>query len=171
MKNHLDLAHFYWKKTVSEHDTVIDATCGNGYDTLFLAELNVKIIAYDIQLEAIEATRTKVPHALFRHQSHAQFEESEAALIVYNLGYLPGGDKNLTTRCSTTLQSLQYAVQIATKALSITCYPGHDEGAKEEKMVIDFAATLNPKIWHVCYHQWLNRHKSPSLLWLSRLPL
>lgn len=167
MHNHLKQAHAYWKKILKPHDRVIDATCGNGHDTLFLSSLNVDIVAYDIQKEAIEATQAKVPQATFRHCSHDTFVEKQAALIVYNLGYLPGGNKQLTTQCETTLQSVQHALEIATKAISITCYPGHPEGAKEEALLIEYARSLDPKKWHVCYHQWLNRPKAPSLLWIS----
>jgi len=170
MSNHLQLAHFYWKQTLTSGDVVVDATCGNGHDTLYLAQLDMKVIAYDIQPRAIDATKGKVPNAQFRLQSHATFTETQAALIVYNLGYLPGGDKSLTTRCETTLQSVQNALQIATKAISITCYPGHLEGAEEEALLIEFFQTLDPKKWRICYHQWLNQTRSPSLLWLSLLP-
>ncbi len=170
MSNHLRLAHDYWKATLSAGDRVIDATCGNGYDTLFLAQFDVELIAYDIQKEAIEAARSKVPKATFRLQSHASFVETEAALIVYNLGYLPGGDKNLTTRCETTLQSVERALEIATKAVSITCYPGHPEGAREEAALVDFVRSLDPSKWSACCHQWLNLNKAPSLIWLSRRP-
>ncbi|MEZ5314889.1 MAG: class I SAM-dependent methyltransferase [Chlamydiales bacterium] len=168
MSNHLELAHSYWRQTLSSGDRVIDATCGNGYDTLFLAKLNVEIIAYDIQKKAIDLTRAKVPKAIFRLRSHVFFVEDTAALIVYNLGYLPGGDKQLTTQCDTTLESVSHALKIATKAISITCYPGHPEGAREEIALMDFFKSLDPRKWSVCYHQWLNRHRAPSLIWLSR---
>ncbi len=171
MSNHLKQAHILWKQTLSPEDVVIDATCGNGHDTLFLAELGGQVIAYDIQSDAIEKTRAKVPQATFHHQSHASFVETQAALIIYNLGYLPGGDKQLTTRSETTLQSVGQALQIATKAISITCYPGHPEGAREEALLVEFVRGIDPKQWMVCHHQWLNRKAAPSLLWLLRLPL
>lgn len=169
MPNHLQLAHAYWKEILSPGDRVIDATCGNGYDTLFLAQFDIELIAYDIQKEAIEAARAKAPNATFRLQSHASFVETEAALIVYNLGYLPGGNKTLTTHCETTLRSVKRALEIATKAVSIACYPGHPEGAREEAALLDFTRLLDPKKWSVCYHQWVNRNKPPSLFWIQNL--
>ncbi len=170
MSHHIHLAHSYWEKVVSPGDLVIDATCGNGHDTFFLSQLGAKVVAYDIQEAALEATRQKVPDALYRLQSHEQFEESAATLIVYNLGYLPGGDKTLTTERKSTLQSVQNALQIAQKAISITCYPGHPEGAKEEMLLVEFVETLDPREWNVCYHRWPNRNKAPSLIWISRDP-
>ncbi|MCC5831867.1 MAG: class I SAM-dependent methyltransferase [Chlamydiales bacterium] len=170
MCNHLQLAHTYWEETLSPGDRVIDATCGNGYDTSFLAQFEVEVIAYDIQKEAIEATRAKAPKATYRLQSHASFVETEAALIIYNLGYLPGGNKDLTTMCESTLKSVRNALEIATKAVSITCYPGHPEGEREEAALVELACSLDPRKWTVCYHSWLNREKAPSLIWLVRLP-
>lgn len=164
--NHLKRAHAYWKEILEPGDIAIDATCGNGHDTLFLSELGARVIAYDIQKEALDAARQKV-NATFRHQSHARFEETEAALIVYNLGYLPGGDKSLTTRVETTLKSVEHALKIATKAISITCYPGHPEGAREEEALLNF---LKDCTWNVCHHRWITRPKAPSLLWLVPPP-
>ena len=170
MTHHLRLAHAYWKEVIAPGDLVIDATCGKGHDTLFLTELGAEVVAYDIQEEAIEATRQKVPAARFRLQSHAHFEEKEAALIVYNLGYLPGGDKSRTTHTTSTLQSVKHALQIATKAISITCYPGHPEGAREEALLLDFLKGIDKKQWCICHHRWLNTRAAPSLLWLRRDP-
>ncbi|MCH9626984.1 MAG: hypothetical protein S4CHLAM2_06160 [Chlamydiales bacterium] len=170
MANHLQKAHSYWKETLEPGDLVIDATCGNGHDTLYLTRLGVQVVAYDIQEKALETARMRAPKATYRLQSHASFVEKEAALIVYNLGYLPGGDKKRTTQTETTLQSVGHALKMVAKALSITCYPGHPEGAKEEAALLDFTRSLDPKKWHVCYHQWLNRKQAPSLLWLVPLP-
>jgi len=168
MGSHLHLAHTYWKETITPGDLVIDATCGNGHDTLYLTELGAQVVAYDVQEAAIEATRLKVPNAHFKLQSHAHFDEEEAALIVYNLGYLPGGDKRRTTQGETTLQSVEKALKIATKAISITCYPGHPEGAREEALLLEFLKAIDKKQWTICHHQWLNCRAAPSLLWLTK---
>lgn len=189
--SHLDLAKKYWQKLVLPGDLVIDATCGNGHDTLFLAQLALKegcekpgaIIAMDMQRSAIESTRQHLalhlPQALLAsvlllQQCHSAFpaevSSASAKLIVYNLGYLPGGNKTLTTMCHSTLLSLQAAQQLICKGgmLSITCYPGHAEGKKEEDVVRQFAAMLDPRQWSCCYHQWVNRKAAPSLLLLQR---
>lgn len=167
MSNHLYLAHAYWKEILKAGDLAIDATCGNGHDSEYLSALGARVVGYDIQQEAIEATRAKVPSGTFHLQSHVYFVEKEAKLIVYNLGYLPGGDKSLTTRTETTIQSVKCALEIAS-AVSITCYPGHSEGAKEEVRLVELVKELDPRLWTVCYHQWLNRNKAPSLILLKK---
>ena len=55
--------HAILKNHLREGDQAIDATAGNGYDTLFLAEqigLSGEVIAIDIQNCAIQSTRENV---------------------------------------------------------------------------------------------------------------
>lgn len=178
-RSHLDLAHSYWERLIQPTDTIIDATCGNGHDTLFLTSLNPhKIYACDIQEQAIAATKEKLGdkqnNITFILACHSTFpeeiEKSSVRLIVYNLGYLPGGDKELTTQLETTLQSIKSACDLIAPggAISITCYPGHPEGAMEEEKLLEECSRLDSKTWNCCHHRWLNRSKSPSLLLLQR---
>jgi len=92
-------------------------------------------------------------------------------LITYNLGYLPGGgDKSLTTKVETTVESVRKALKLiqAGGAISITLYPGHSEGQREETQLLSFIKKLTPLEWNCCHHQWLNRNKSPSLLFIQK---
>src|SRR2546423_751462 len=62
LRSHLTMAHHYWKALVMPGDTVIDATCGNGLDTLCMAKLALTaesgaVFGFDIQSQAIEKTR------------------------------------------------------------------------------------------------------------------
>jgi SAM-dependent methyltransferase len=182
--SHLDLAHQYWEKILQDGDVAIDATCGNGNDTLKLAEILHKsgtVIGMDIQDEAIARTKallSKLPQeALVRvhlyHQSHAEFPglDGPVRLIVYNLGYLPKGNKQLTTMTRSTVESLEKALKLIMPggAISITCYPGHEEGAKEEKAILQMIANLSPMSWSVCHHTFLNRVASPSLILIQSI--
>lgn len=178
-QSHLDLAHDLWKKVVLPGDTVIDATCGNGHDTVVLAQMigEGTLYAIDIQKEALENTKQKLqkeylPYVRWIHGCHSEFpkEITSAKLIVYNLGYLPGSSKEITTQRETTLKSIQNSLEILQEGgcISITCYPGHPEGAKEEECILAFASTLDPKIWSSCHHRWINRKNAPSLLWIQK---
>lgn len=179
-QSHLDLAHNYWSTLLSPEDTAIDATCGNGYDAAFLAALGVRLYALDIQQEALDEAQRKIEslkissRVTLLKRCHSQFPEEIAfqsvKLIVYNLGYLPGGNKTLTTQVGTTLESMRQAQQLLTPggAISITCYPGHAEGKLEEAQLLLFAQTLDAKSWSCCYHSWVNRRNSPSLLLLQK---
>lgn len=187
-QSHLDLAHAYWSRVVQPGDHVIDATCGNGQDTRILCDLALhqqkgSVLAIDIQLKAIELTKSyltqhlnkdQLGHIEYQHGCHSQFPDSilpqSVSLIIYNLGYLPGGDKNLTTQTATTLASLQHALTLIKPGgiISVTCYPGHTEGAHEQSAILEFANQLSPNLWSSCHHQWLNRKKSPSLLLIQK---
>ena len=178
MKSHLELAHNYWKQIVTHDSIVIDATGGNGHDTLALAKMKPKqLVAIDLQKEALDSTQARLtPHTSvqFFHQCHSTFPEEiqphTVSLIVYNLGYLPGGDKSLTTLTTTTMDSLKNALDLITPGgmISITCYPGHEEGKHEEEALIHFCSHLEAKKWSVCHHRWVNRNLSPSLLIIQK---
>lgn len=183
---HLDLAKLFWKRQLVSGDTAIDATCGNGNDTLFLAKLPLSgLFALDIQPAAIEKTREllaghlneeELKRVALCHMSHEDLRKVPCpippSLIVYNLGYLPGGDKSLTTKTESTLESIGSALSILgdAGAISITCYPGHAEGEKEENEILRMAESLPSSLWEVRHHRWMNRARSPSLLWIARLP-
>lgn len=178
---HISLAHSYWKSHLQPHDFAIDMTCGNGHDTLFLCQILNKGLVYgiDIQPSALDKTRRLlqekgIEEASFRllHQSHADPLKvpSPPQLIAYNLGYLPGGDKTIVTNTGSTLLSLELATQLlgCGGALSITCYPGHAEGKREEEQVLRWATKLPATKWRVCHHRWINRDNSPSLFWINK---
>ncbi len=182
-KSHLELAHRHWQELIRSGDRVIDATCGNGYDTCFLAKLPVnEIYSLDIQPEAIQSAATflkehlsaeefaKITFVEGCHSHLPDFQKHSVRLIVYNLGYLPKGNKAVTTQAETTLSSLEQAVPLIMPggAISITCYPGHPAGGREEKMVLEYVKTFDRALWNCCYHQWINRDKAPSLLILKR---
>jgi SAM-dependent methyltransferase len=179
--SHLDLAHQFWARILSPDAWAIDATCGNGQDTLKLAKLCAGVIGIDVQEEALAKTKELIyqentlnaPISLFC-QSHATFPDiaytKPIQLIVYNLGYLPGGNKTKTTEVGSTLQSVEAALQLLQPqgAISITCYPGHAEGALEESALLQLCARLAPSLWCVTFHRFLNRKLSPSLLLIQK---
>lgn len=187
-QSYLDFAHLFWKQLLQEGDQVIDATCGNGHDTLavakmFLTSTSGKIYALDIQEAAIKSTQERLEKELTAEvyqriqliqKSHAIFPSWMAPksikLIIYNLGYLPGGNKQITTLSETTINSLKHALELLMPggAISMTCYPGHLEGAREEKLVSNFVETLDPKNWNCCHHRWLNRQQSASLFLIQK---
>lgn len=172
----IKVAHHYWKELLIPSDIVIDATLGNGHDSLFLAPLCKTLIGIDIQNEAIASAKEliKFENVQYILGSHANFPEFLAPhsikLIVYNLGYLPRGNKSIVTKTETTLESLKNAQNLIVPGgmISITCYSGHEEGAKEEEAVLQFASSLNPKEWCSYHQRWLNRIRCPSLVLLTK---
>jgi len=163
LRGPVPLSHLLLRQFVRAGDNVIDATCGNGHDTLLLAELATAdgtVWGFDIQIEAIQATAQKLTAAGFGkavrlfHCSHAQmtqYVDQPIHAVVFNLGYLPGGDRSLTTRPETTLAALEQSLKLLHHGgiIMATIYPGHDGGDAEGNAVEAWAAGLSPKHCHV----------------------
>ena len=143
---------------LSPGESAIDATAGNGHDTLFLARQVGKaghVYSFDIQQQAIDNTRSALQQAdqlqqvsLFCHD-HAQMPEVlptslQCKVIMFNLGYLPGSDKSCITHKETTLLALQHSLQYlhAQGTLSIMLYPGHSGGNNEARAVLEWVKQL-----------------------------
>jgi SAM-dependent methyltransferase len=156
-------AHRELAEVLREGDIAIDATAGNGHDTAFLAarvgELG-KVIAFDIQAEAIASAKARIEalgltrRVTFIEASHATMADhvapDSAAAVVFNLGYLPGGDHSLITREEETLPALNRAL-VALKAgglLAIVCYPGHAGGDAESEAVLKWSEGLKNSVYH-----------------------
>lgn len=182
----IDLAHQFWARILRQNDLVIDATCGNGKDSLVLAKLLTPLhgllVCIDLQQEAIKAARMLLeqeipdflPSVQFYQQSHEKLPPLPLSaclrLIVFNLGYLPGGDKSVTTQVGSTLQSISQALSLLAPGgmVSITCYPGHEEGKKEEETLRQTFSSLDPALWSFSTFFWTNRHASPSLFLIQK---
>lgn len=179
--SHLEIAHFAFNKISFTNGVVIDATCGNGNDTLYLLknyEIK-KLYCFDIQTKALENTKQKLKEEKvcdqsveYLHECHSKldlFVNDPVCLIIYNLGYLPTGDKSLTTQTNTTLTSLKKALLLIKPGglISVTCYPGHDEGEKELKKITLWVGELNQNIYSIYFYQSLNK-KAPCLIFISK---
>ena len=141
----LSIAHEWVKAVVRPGARVADATAGNGRDTLFLAELvgeGGMVYAFDIQPEAVDITRRAAEAAGVQDRvdlhacSHARMSEFAPRgleAVMFNLGYLPGGDKNITTTIEETLPALDAAFERLGPGgiMTVMCYPGHEGGRDE----------------------------------------
>lgn len=191
---HLKVAKATWNEVLRPGDIAIDATCGNGHDSLSMAHLCLtptsgNLHCIDIQPEAIESTQRKLRAALtmeleqrvcYHIKSHETFPDSiplgSVSLICYNLGYLPGKSREnsrntIITKTETTIKSIRSAINLlkAGGMLSITAYPGHEGGEEESKEVSHFLSTLSPLDWRVYAHSPLNRPMSPILYLAYRI--
>jgi len=132
----------------------VDATCGNGHDTEFLARLGFQtVIGFDVQQQAIEETSrrlfdNKLEHCQLvqaGHETLNQHINSEIDCIMFNLGYLPHADKNITTNKNSTLDALNQALDLLSKhgLISLMCYPGHPQGAIETNAIEQWIKQLD----------------------------
>ncbi|MBT8778922.1 class I SAM-dependent methyltransferase [Akkermansia muciniphila] len=164
-------AHGWISSVVHPGDTVADATAGNGHDTVFLARLAGPaghVHAFDVQEEAIRSTRERLEEAglltpsvhlhLASHDRLAELVSGPVKAIVFNLGYLPGGDKKTVTRTDSTLAALEQAAALIAPngLLSVMCYPGHEGGDAEAEAVEAFLSRLPHHTWRTGKYQLLN---------------
>lgn len=185
LDNILPFAHDLWARCLPAGGRALDATAGNGRDTLRLAELagpTGTVYAFDIQTAALQHTRDRLTAAaqptrlhLIRagHQNLRRYVPNGLHLAVFNCGYLPGGDKNLTTRTADTLAALDAVLPLLRPhgLVSIALYPGHPEGRREAAAVQAWAAGLPQTQYAVLHYGFTNRRNHPPfLLAVEKLP-
>jgi SAM-dependent methyltransferase len=170
LRGPVPLSHLMLRQFVRPGDTAIDATCGNGNDTTLLAELvgaSGRVWAFDIQGDAIRETSRKLAaNALSErvtlvnagHESMAALVDGAVRAVVFNLGYLPGGDRSVITRSETTLAALGYSLDLLAPGgiVAITLYPGHEGGADELRSVDAWASRLEAPSFHAWRMAQLN---------------
>ena len=153
----LDLQKQFIRNHLREGDTAVDFTMGNGHDTEFLSKTvgaAGHVYAFDIQEQAINSTRENLTKAgcpenyTLIHDSHhkvAEYVKTPFKAGMFNLGWLPGGDKSITTLRESTMPAIQAAIDLMDKdaILNVAVYPGHAEGDAEGKMLEEYFATLS----------------------------
>ena len=163
---------------LSEGDTAVDFTMGNGYDTEFLSRTvgeNGKVYAFDIQKQAVDSTAARLlsvdcpKNYTLIHDSHHNVKNYVSGPIkagMFNLGYLPGGDKSITTMRATTMPAIEAAIDLLgpRSILSIAIYPGHEEGDLEGKMVTEYLSTLDRFRMSVAQIKIINSPTSPYFM-------
>jgi methylase of polypeptide subunit release factors len=179
-----ELLHHLLKEQISPDDLCIDATCGNGFDTLFLARLlpSGRVYAFDIQETALSRTKERLEQeglldrVQLIHASHKTFPEfiqnSSIRVILYNLGYLPGSDKKVVTTKESTLESVENALKLLKQdgILALMLYTGHREGAEEAASLKEWAKKLPSHSYHVLHCHAMNRNFCPELMLILGIP-
>lgn len=182
--NMIKLSRLIMENYLLENDIVIDATCGNGNDTLYLAKSvgsNGKVYAFDIQQEAIENTQklldenniknvilNKVSHELILDKISA--DKGKVSVVIFNLGYLPSGNKKITTVSNTTINAIN--ASIASLKIGgivvLVVYTGHEEGMLESLAVEDYLDKMSPKKVNIMKYQTLNRKNAPYIIAIEK---
>lgn len=177
MRNSIvDWTHQFLKQYVKEGDHCIDATVGNGGDMLYLKQL-VKdtgtVSGFDIQQMALDHTREKLAAHGFTSNlyldSHANmgqyFEKESIAAIVFNLGYLPGGDHKLATKAESTIQAIEESLLLLKRGgvISLCIYSGGDSGFEEKDAVLSYLKGLDHKKYLVITNEFYNKPNHPPM--------
>ncbi|SHG86931.1 class I SAM-dependent methyltransferase [Ornithinibacillus halophilus] len=175
----LDYAHHLMSKAINQGETAIDATCGNGNDTIKLSEIvgeNGKVLAFDIQQQAIKNTKKRlaeqgISNVEVIHDSHANVEEhlnpeDRIGGAIFNLGYLPKGDKTVITEATTTIEAIDNILTYLKEngIVVVVIYHGHPGGETEKDAVIDYTTSLDQKSYHVLRYEFINQKNNPPFV-------
>ena len=176
----LHFSHTLLKEILQPGDLAIDATMGNGFDTLFLAELvgeTGKVYSFDIQEQALRTTHEKLVNAGFAtraelllqgHETIGEILDLNTSIkaAIFNLGYLPKSDKSIITLPATTKRAMDEILLRLTPTgrLIIVAYYGHTGGLSELSMVKDYCESLPQEQFSVLNYQFINQKNQPPIL-------
>lgn len=170
------------KKTVTCGDVVIDGTVGNGHDTVFLADLvgsSGRVYGFDIQETALlsakerllekklvdRVTLIKMGHENLRASIPEEVQRKIKGAI-FNLGYLPGGDKKITTKAATTISAVQQLLEVMPSEgiIVLVIYHGHAEGAMERDELLEYCQQIDQQKAHILQYQFINQKNNPPFI-------
>jgi tRNA A58 N-methylase Trm61 len=178
----LSFAHQLAEQRIKPGDTVIDATLGNGNDTLFLAKLvgpAGTVHGFDVQREAIDRTTERLERELpqqsrpaihYHHRSHAELLQTipesshgKVSAIMFNLGYLPKADHTIITLPESTLPALYASTTLIAPGgiITVVVYPGHEGGDAEAEAVGRWAQALPQERYRSMSYRFLNQVNQP----------
>ena len=180
----LDLQKHFILTHLKEGDIAVDFTMGNGHDTEFLSKTvgeGGHVYAFDVQAQALSSTAAHLKEAgcpenyTLIHDSHHRVKEYVKTPIkagMFNLGYLPGSDKTVTTMRETTLPAIEAAIDLMDRdaIILVAVYPGHAEGEAEGKLICEYLSSLSR--YKVCATKIniLNSPTSPFFILIENKP-
>lgn len=178
LMNSLNQSHEIVKKIIRNGDIAIDATAGNGHDTALLANLvgiEGKVYSFDIQQKALHKTKERLEKLglLERvklindgHQNLDKYVKENVKTVMFNLGYLPGGDHSIGTQGNTTIEAIKKSMLLIPVGgvISIVVYCGGDSGFDEKNSVLEFVKTLDSKMFSVMQLEYVNQVNCPPIL-------
>ena len=174
----VQLAHEFLALHVKEGDICIDCTAGRGNDTAFLCGLvggSGKVIAFDIQPEAVESTKALLTergysgigevHLASHSRVDEYAEEGSVTAIVFNFGWLPGGDHTINTRRETSIEAIEKGLRLLRPygVMSLSIYYGRDTGTEERDAILEYLRTLPLREYTVIVSEFVNRPNDPPI--------
>ncbi|MDQ1001146.1 tRNA A58 N-methylase Trm61 [Neobacillus niacini] len=168
--------------TITNGDVVVDATLGNGHDTLFMANLvgeKGTVYGFDVQEDAIRTSMERLnQHGLadtvtIFHKGHEHLSKlipaehhGKVKAAIFNLGYLPGSDKSVVTKPETTITAIQQLLEIMVPEglIILVIYHGHAEGAVERDALLTYCQNIDQKKAHVLQYRFINQQNNPPFI-------
>lgn len=153
----------------------VDMACGRGNDTIYLQDRFRKVYAFDIQKEAVLITQErvnldKVVLINDNHENIDNYIHEKIKLVIYNLGYLPKINEEITTNAQTTINSLSKTLKLLEKKgiVIMVVYTGHLAGKQEALLLDEFLAKLSPSEYLLAKYQMLNAKDCPYVICIHK---
>ena len=184
INNAVQFQHLIWDRSMKKAKVVVDATCGNGHDLLYLAKRAQKgchLFGIDIQMKAINSSKELLKtndiapdvSLTFIHDSHDlalahQLKDEVIDLMIFNLGYLPGGNHKVITKPHQTIDAIDEGLHKLSKSgvITIVAYPGTPEGMEEMQSLTSYLSDLEQKSYNVCHWHPMNQINNPPELFI-----
>lgn len=171
-----NITEYFINNYINDGDIVIDATAGNGFDTLKLCKKVGKlgkVYAFDIQKTALDSTKEKLEsdnleNACLILDSHTNIDKyvtDKVKAVVFNLGYLPKSDHSIHTKGETTIVAIEKSLALLDDKgfISITVYYGKNSGTDEKEKVMEYVKNIDCKQFTVTVHDFYNRPNNPPI--------
>ncbi|MBG9983106.1 class I SAM-dependent methyltransferase [Aerococcaceae bacterium DSM 111020] len=157
----------------------IDGTIGNGHDIHRIVshdQFEGHVYGFDIQDAAMEATHLKLVDE--NPMNYTLVQDTHANLhnylkkdepihgAIFNLGYLPGGDHQITTQADQTLTAIQAILERLEKEgqIILVVYSGHPSGKEESAQLLQQLSLIPQETFQVLTYQFINQKNSPPYL-------
>lgn len=172
-----EFCHHFLQDYIEKNDCCVDATAGNGCDTEFLCRMageGGKVYAFDIQRAALEHTRQRLRETglLNRavliedgHEHMKDYIKEPVSAMIFNFGYLPGGDHQIATDPETSIEAVRQGLELLKPGgiMNLCIYSGGDTGYEEKDALLRFLKGLDAKKWLVIASSYYNRKNDPPL--------
>ena len=183
LKRILPYSKFLLEQVIQPGDVVVDATAGNGHDTLYLSTLVGKVghvYSFDVQSEALASTQQKLDEKQLTnvtlihdgHQHVRHYVKVPVRAAIFNLGYLPGSDHSITTQGESTLKAIHELLDILeiNGIIVLVVYHGHEQGKLEKNFLMESLQTLDQKQVSVLQYRYMNQKgDAPFIIALEKL--
>ena len=177
------VAQLFMRPKLTTAEVIVDATCGNGHDCLFLAKHSqpeAQIYAFDIQTQSILNSKkllaqncldNKVEFYQENFVNIKKYVDKKLDLVVFNLGYLPGENKNITTCVNDLCLTIPLIVELLSVQgiIIIVSYPGHEQGKKEFIWLEKYLPELSNKVYNVGKYQLFNHQKPSPIVYIMEI--
>ncbi len=174
----IEFASYLIRAALDSGGHAVDATAGNGNDTLLLAKIVGKegrVYAFDIQKKALEITRSKLiaenllDHVLMINDGHENMDKyvsGRVDVVMFNLGYLPGGDHDLATNPVLTMKAVDISLRLIKRGgiITIMSYSGHPGGMEERDQLAEWLGKLDQNKYQVLHYSFINQINNPPQL-------